>query len=478
MQHRCAESVPFHKGGSVVSRLVVAFTGIALAWGAFFSSALADGDAVDLLKQTPLRLDLQRPVDRRLKLIEERGIEGSGLFRGKIHMVRNADEVNALSGRLKPGDQLVLAGSDWKNARFTFAGIGTPEAPILIRPQVPGQVVLSGKTEVAFEGEHLVITGLVFRHVTVERPGTVVMRLGVTQDRLANQCIIHDIRMEDCNSPDLDSQRKLRMWYLTIRGRDNTVANSLFAGMKNYGQMLAAQELPAKGLLRLHVLNNRFVRRPYVDNQNGYEVIQIGWSGEKAKSAASLIQGNHFENCDGENELITLKASDIVVRQNSFIGCQGVVSVRAGNRVLVQGNVFDGRDRPNTGGVRLQGSGHVIVDNVFRHLRKPKNYYSWTISLMAASCENYGDGGDVAGYGRAKDILIAHNLFESCDSSIAVGIYPRPQYPLLPRRIRVVDNVFRSDKPMSSPFDYVAPDPTGELKATLVESNNRFEVIQ
>ena len=462
----------------MASRLVLVFGVSALAWGVLSPSMLAEEDTPELLRQTPLRLELQRPIDRRLKLIEERGIEGSGLFRGKIHVVRDAAEVNALSGRLKPGDQLVLAGSDWKNARFTFAGTGTPEAPILIRPEIPGGVVLSGRTEVAFEGAHLVIAGLVFRHVTVERPGTVVMRLGISQRRPANQCILHDIRMEDCNSPDPDDQRKLRMWYLTIRGRDNTVANSIFADMKNYGQMLAAQELPASGLLRLHVLNNRFVRRPYVDNQNGYEVIQIGWSGEKAKSAASLIQGNYFENCDGENELITLKASDIVVRQNSFVGCQGVVSVRAGNRVLVEGNVFDGRDRPNTGGVRLQGSGHVVIDNVFRRLRKPKNYYSWTISLMAASCENYGDGGDVGGYGRAKDILIARNLFDSCDSSIALGIYPRPKYPLLPRRIRVIDNVFRSKKLLTSPFDYVAPDPTGELKATLVESNNRFEVIR
>jgi hypothetical protein len=102
------------------------------------------------------------------------------------------------------------------------------------------------------------------------------------------------------------------------------------------------EDLPTSGLQRLHVLNNRFINRPKLDNQNGYEIIQIGWSGEKARSAGSLIQGNTFENCDGEDEIITVKASDVVVRGNTFLGCQGALSLRHADRVLVQENVFDG----------------------------------------------------------------------------------------------------------------------------------------
>jgi len=264
------------------------------------------------------------------------------------------------------------------------------------------------------------------------------------------------------------------MWYMTVRGHDNTVANCVFADLQNYGQMLAAQELPPEGMLRLHVLNNRFVRRPHLDDQNGYEVLQIGWSGERARPAGSLIQGNVFERCDGENEIISLKASDIFVRDNTFAGCQGVLCLRAANRVLVQGNRFDGRNRPDTGGVRIAGHDHVIIENRFCNLKKPASYYSWPISLMAASAENYGDGGDVAGYGRAKRILIAKNRFENNDRRIAVGIYPRPQYPLLPRDVVIGDNVFVSAEPASTPCDFVAPDPTGQLQRSLHQSDNAF----
>lgn len=421
-----------------------------------------------------LREELQRPVDARLLRIEAGGIEGSGLFKGRIHVVRSAEEVRALSGKLHPGDQLVLAGANWHDAKFTFGGLGTEAAPILIRPEAGGAVVFSGNSEVGFHGSHLVITGLEFRKVTVARTGAVIFRLGVGKERPADHCIVNRITIENCNSPSPADWPRLKVWYLTAGyGRDNTIANSTFSGLRHIGQMIGAAELPPGELQRLHLLDNRFGDRPYLDEQNGYEIIQIGWSGERARSAGSLIRGNVFENCDGENEIITLKASDVFVRGNTFAGCQGVLCLRSANRVFVEGNVFDGRGRAGTGGVRLQGADHVVVGNVFRDLKTPPNYYCWPVSLMAASAENYGDGEDLGGYGRAKRIVIAGNRFERCDARIAAGIYPRPAYPLLPREIHVYDNVFVGTMATTA-FGYAAPDPTGALTRELHESGNRF----
>ena len=58
------------------------------------------------------------------------------------------------------------------------------------------------------------------------------------------------------------------------------------------------------------VVTLRFLSRPALDDQNGSEIIQIGWSQMKARPNGSLIQDNTFEQCDGENEIITVKASD------------------------------------------------------------------------------------------------------------------------------------------------------------------------
>lgn len=416
-----------------------------------------------------LRLDLQRPVDPRLAQIE------AGSFgQGEVHVVREAVEIRALSGKLKPGDQLVLAGEKWKDARFTFEGNATAEAPIIIRPEKPGSVSFTGESAVTFHGEHLIVHDLAFRGVTISKNNEVLFRVGNGEAKPADHCVFNRIRFEDCGSTNPADWPKLHLWLMSMRGSGNTVANSIFSGFKHIGQMIGAAELPKGKLQQLHLLNNRFSDRPKIDDQNGYEIIQIGWSGEKAAATGSLIAGNTFENCDGENEIVSLKASDIVVRDNRFNGCQGVLSLRSANRVLVENNVFDGKGKANTGGITAEGADHVLAGNTFRHLVKQRSYYFWTIAMAAGSAENYGDNDDVAGYGRPKNILISKNRFEHCEGRIAVGCYPRKEYPLLPKDIRVEDNVFIGMQ-KGSVFDFIAQDPSGELPKELHESGNTFE---
>lgn len=416
-----------------------------------------------------LRLDLQRHMDPRLAKIES-GDFGSG----QVHVARAAVEVRALSGKLKPGDQLVLAGTAWNEARFTFEGHGTAEAPIIIRPEKPGSVSFTGESAVTFHGEHLIVHDLVFRGVTVSKNNEVLFRVGNGVEKPGNHCLFNRLHFLNCGSTTPADWPKLHLWLMSMRGRGNTVSNSTFSGFKHIGQMLGAAELPKDGLQQLHVLNNRFIDRPKIDDQNGYEILQLGWSGEKAAATGSLIAGNTFENCDGENEIISLKASDIVVRDNQFLGCQGVLSLRAANRVLVQGNLFDGQGQNNVGGITLEGADHVLIGNTFRRLMKQRSYYFWTLAMAAGSAENYGDNGDVAGYGRPKNILITQNRFEHCDSRIAAGTYPRKEFPLLPKHIRVEQNAFIGTK-ANSVFDYIAPDPNGELPKELHESRNTFD---
>jgi len=422
-----------------------------------------------------LRLDLQRPIDPRLAKLRTGDVSQCGLFSGKSHTVRSADEVNRLSGKLAPGDQLVLAADGaWRDAQFKFEGHGTMDAPILIRPEKPGSVTLTGESTVRFHGEHLIVHDLAFRDIRTTTNNVVIFGVGNGEANPANHCLFHRLRFENCGSENAADRPKLHLWLMSMRGRGNTVAGCTFRGLRNIGQMLGAAELPLDGPQQLHVLDNHFIDRPYLDNQNGYEVIQIGWSGTRAAATGSLIQGNLFERCDGENELITLKASDIVVRDNRFIASQGVLCLRTARRVLVQDNLFDGQGRENTGGVRLQGDGHVLIGNTLRDLKKPKDYYAWPISLMAADLETYGETDQLGGYGRSRDILIIGNRFERCDQRIAVGIYARKEYPLLPKNIRVIDNAFVG-MTKGSVFDFVAESPDGALGKELHESGNTFE---
>jgi arylsulfatase A-like enzyme len=421
-----------------------------------------------------LRLDLQRPIDPRLAKLDGDHIAECGLFPGTAYLVRSPAEVLALSGKLAPGDQLVLGKGPWKDAQFVFEGHGTMDAPILIRPEKPGSVVFQGESSVRFHGEHLVVHDLTFRGITVSQDKRIIFGVGNGEAKPADHCLFHRLRFEDCGSANPVERTRLHVWLMAVQGRSNTIARCTFRGLKNIGQMLGAAELPLHGLQQLHVLDNQFLDRPYLDNQNGYEVIQIGWSGARARPAGSLIQGNTFERCDGENELITLKASDMVVRNNRFLASQGVLCLRTARRVLVQDNLFDGQGRENTGGVRIQGDDHVLVGNTFRDLRQPKDYYYWPVSLMAADLETYGDTDALGGYGRAKNIFIVRNRFEGCEKRLAVGIYQRPDFPLLPQNIRASENIFTGANGAGA-FDFIAEDPTGSLSKQLQEVDNIFE---
>jgi hypothetical protein len=93
---------------------------------------------------------------------------------------------------------------------------------------------------------------------------------------------------------------------------------------------------------------------------------------------------------------------------------------------------------------------------------------------MAADLETYGETDQLSGYGRTHDILITRNRFEHYDKRIAAGIYARKEYPLLPKNIVVRENVF-AGLGEGSAFDFISPDPSGELPKELHESSNTFE---
>ncbi len=95
----------------------------------------------------------------------------------------------------------------------------------------------------------------------------------------------------------------------------------------------------------------------------GGEAIRVGVGSLSALSAETIVEYNLFENCDGDPELISTKTSDNVVRYNTVRNSAGSISLRAGDRVRVCGNVVLGRKKACSGGIRLCGAGHFVYDN-------------------------------------------------------------------------------------------------------------------
>jgi len=126
--------------------------------------------------------------------------------------------------------------------------------------------------------------------------------------------------------------------------------------------------LPAVEAPNYHTIHyNWFGPRP-PPGENGGETIRVGDSGTSMQSSRTLVEDNYFEQCNGEIEIISNKSCDNSYRSNTFEDCEGALTLRHGNRCLVEGNFFLGNGRRSTGCVRIVGEDHRVVNNYLERL--------------------------------------------------------------------------------------------------------------
>jgi poly(beta-D-mannuronate) lyase len=87
------------------------------------------------------------------------------------YRVSSAEAIGRLAGSLQPGDVIILADGTWKDQAIVFGGRGTAERPVTLRAETPGKVVLTGRSTVAIDGEHLIVSGLSLRDGTATGDG-------------------------------------------------------------------------------------------------------------------------------------------------------------------------------------------------------------------------------------------------------------------------------------------------------------------
>src|SRR5688572_10213748 len=105
------------------------------------------------------------------------------------YQVSSADEIRGLNEKLRPGDVVVMRDGAWTDQAITFDAKGTAEAPITLRAQTPGKVVLSGTSTITIDGEHLVVSGLLLKEGRGEKEGIAIK---------GNNCRFTDTAIIDC----------------------------------------------------------------------------------------------------------------------------------------------------------------------------------------------------------------------------------------------------------------------------------------
>ena len=332
---------------------------------------------------------------------------------------RTVDVANsaALSDALESvrgGTTLVLADGTYDGG-FTVRGVAaTADAPVVVRAANPGKaVVASGSALVVRNSAHVVVAGLTFRS-----GASTLLKLESSN----NVRVTH-------NTFDRGGAGEESSKWLYIGGADshqNRVDHNTFQNKIDSGNYLTLDGSATQVSQNDRIDHNRFLRiGPRAENEK--EAVRLGWSKISMSSGFTVFEYNLLEECDGDPEAVSVKASDMTVRYNTVRRSQGVLSLRHGNRNSLYGNVVLGEGRPGAGGIRLYGADNRVFNN----------YVAGTTgtgydSALSIDGGDAGPGGELNKHHRVDNAVVVFNtLVDNATGIVIGGNYPEPPVNLV-----------------------------------------------
>ena len=348
-----------------------------------------------------------------------------GLVSATDYRVSTPAEISATLARVRPGDTLTMTNGNWKNALIVFQANGTKSAPILLRSETYGGVILTGSSNLKIGGRNLIVDGLLFRDGSSPSGDVIEFRgPGGESDscRLTNSAII------DYSPADSTKDNK----WVSLYGAYNRVDHCYFKGKKNSGTTLVVW-LSAKP--NYHQIDrNHFANRPVLYGWNGGETIRVGTSDWSMYDSNTIVEYNLFEECNGEIETISSKSCGNIYRYNTFVSCQGTLTLRHGNRCTVEGNFFFGNRAPNSGGIRIIGEDHKVFNN----------YVTGTDGSSMKSALTIMNGvpnSPLNRYFQVKRAVVAFNTFVSNSHTFEIGAGKDSEVSLPPLDCVIANNI-------------------------------------
>ena len=327
----------------------------------------------------------------------------------------------------RPGDTITLDDGIYDGDVCELVAKGSAAYPITIQAKNIGKAVIQGP--ISIEGDYINLVGFRF-----EKKGSIEIR--GTGCRIS-RCVMSDVQVGIWIDVLPESQQ-IEIDYCRFENKTN---NSHHEGDRFDNRQLMRLMVRNKGE-KHHIHHNHFVDIPE-GNGNGYETLQLitegnPWDPEPGY-CETLIEYNLFERCNGEGEIISVKSNGNLLRRNTFRDCRGALVLRHGDSNVVSENFFFGEGEHRAGGVRLQGTDQVVVNNLFHSLN------AFGVKMM--------DGASDDLYVRVERALVAFNTFVRCSPAMVVGqnhfLYPNGTAP---KDCVIANNAF------------VLPDRTVELK--------------
>lgn len=357
---------------------------------------------------------------------------GAGHLPAAETIARDIAEFDTAVKTARAGDTIILESGEWRDADLWFKAYGAESKPITLKARAPGKAVLTGNSRLRLGGGHLVVEGLWFRDPTPTNGEVIEFRidskLHASHCRLTN-CVISNDQLATAKT-------KSARW-VSLYGGHNRVDHCRFAGKLGEGTTLVVWLVyEAEGHHRID--HNHFSHRPPL-GKNGGETIRIGDSATSLRDAHCIVERNLFERCNGEGEIVSNKSCANTYRQNAFLECEGALTLRHGHHCLVEGNWFFGNHQRMTGGVRIIGDDHRVLNNYFENLEGDE--YRCALTFMNGIPDT-----PLNGYSQVQRALVAFNTFVDCKHSIFIGKKHDKKGTLPPIDTVIANNIVLSEK--------------------------------
>ncbi|WP_454830478.1 polysaccharide lyase 6 family protein [Pseudoxanthomonas wuyuanensis] len=277
-------------------------------------------------------------------------------------VVRTQAQYAAAAKALRPGDTIALGNGEWRDFQILLTGNGTARLPITLTAQTPGQVILTGQSNLRLAGEFLTVSNLVFRDGW--SPTAEVVSFRKSRQERANNSRVTGVVIDAFNKPQRDQSDH----WVSLYGHGNRFDHNHIAGKRNAGATLVVVRDAEQGLDNRHRIDhNWFGPRPNLGS-NGGETIRVGTSHDSQSASRTRVENNWFEGCDGEVEIVSNKSGGNVYRGNVFFHSRGALVLRHGDGNLVESNVFIGGGKPHTGGIRVINRHQTVRGNYLEGL--------------------------------------------------------------------------------------------------------------
>lgn len=323
-------------------------------------------------------------------------------------VVDNAEKLCKAVANVRPGDRIVLRPGEYVlDKPLTVQTQGTQQDSVAIRAETPGAVVLKGCETLSLRSSRWVtLEGLVFAHRLF--PHRRWLRVDECDNIRVTRC---RFSADETGATEKDKYHSIGIEHSTHVRVDHCDFGPRTT--RSMGDYISAHT----GSRYLQIDHNDFKHRANI-GQNGGESVMLHGSG--VWSIYAVVEHNRFERCNGEGELIGLKSSRNVIRNNTLINCEGAISIRAGNYNHVYDNIIlnlyppGAKEGRRIGGVRVFGVGNEVVNNYMYRLAFPLEA-CWGDSDPPREDDSKSAEGRMLGYLAAYDNLIAHNTMIGCE---------------------------------------------------------------